>query len=144
MYKCAFVSASTSSTRKSLGNGLTVSILASVSLWVVGGCTAAGGGNYRIERLNKASQQIAEREKRCIEVANKRTDQELASPSNNGWQIQDIREQRSRELSKCETQADHENERVSSSDRAEYESEAQEEGNARATVTRLIASPLSR
>jgi hypothetical protein len=119
--------------------------MGAVALLLVASCSSAlDNRNKQIEELNKESQQIAAREKQCIETATKRANDQLseiekARDDKSGPQILAINQERSQEVSQCEIEADQTNEALAAREQAEYEREAQEE-HQRATMLSVIAS----
>jgi hypothetical protein len=119
--------------------------LGALALFVFAGCSSMSSNrDYRIEELNEESQRIATAEQRCIEAATKSANDELSkvamTPDKaSEQQILAINRKRSEKLSRCEADADHENEALAAREQAEYEHEAQEERQ-RATMISVIAS----
>ena len=112
-------------------------ILVLAALVVVGCSTAnkpADGTYTTCSNLRNESQEISERERQCISAALIRSNDQIAriaaSPdlnSNTGLEMQNVVNDRDRELSKCKANADHEEEELSACQRAEYASRLKDE-----------------
>jgi hypothetical protein len=146
----AFLSLRTGSTRKLQTSKLTLRTLAAVCLLVDVRCSpSTSNPNYRIAELERACEQISERERQCVDAAKKREESELyqretTQRRDNEHQLQDIEDQFAWALTKCETETDREDEQLSLRERAEYELEAQEASAHAARIGMTSAYPTSR
>jgi hypothetical protein len=147
---CPVLSLRPSATWKLRRSKLTLSTLAAVCLLADVGCSPSfSNPNYRIDELEKACEQISERERQCVDTAKKREESELyqcemAQGRGNEKQLQEIKDQFAWALTKCETETDREDEQLSLRERAEYELEAQEASAHAARVGIVTAYPTSR
>jgi hypothetical protein len=118
---------------------------------VLVGCSTTNKATARAyagcTQLRNESEEISEHEQQCIRAAlirsNHRTSQIAADPglnSNAGVQMQNIVNDRNRELSKCKANAEHEEEELSACQRAEYESRAKDERERSALMMILTTS----
>jgi hypothetical protein len=118
---------------------------------VVVGCSTTNEATARAyakcTQLRNESEEIPEREQQCIHAAlirsNDQTAQITARPglnSNTGVEMQNIVNDRDRELSKCQANAEHEEEELSACQRAEYESRAKDERERSALMMILTTS----
>jgi hypothetical protein len=118
---------------------------------VVVGCSTTNEATARsyasCTQLRNESEEISGREQQCIRAAlirsNDQTAQIAASPglnSNTGVEMQNIVNDRDRELSKCKANADHEEEELSVCQRADYESRAKDERERSALMMILTTS----
>jgi hypothetical protein len=109
-----------------------------VATLVVVGCSttdeATARAHARCTQLRNETQEISERDQQCIRAVLIRSNDQIARiaagpklNSSTGLQMQNIANDRDRELAKCKANADREEEELSACQRAEYQSRAKDE-----------------
>jgi Spy/CpxP family protein refolding chaperone len=97
-----------------------------------------------IKRRNKG-QEISEREQQCVRQAVNRTNDQIAQIETTpdaltASRTQQAKDDRDREVSECSANADREKAKLSATERAEYESQAQQEHDRAALMMILTTS----
>jgi hypothetical protein len=102
-------------------------------------------GSAKLKQIQKRSQAISAQERACKDSVEKRTNYELARievPRDDFTEsrMMSENEQKQRQLAKCTADAQSATDELSSKDRAEYESQAQDDRDRSALMMMLITS----
>jgi len=114
---------------------------------LVAGCAnkqSPAAANSSLVKFQQKSEEISEREQKCIKAANLLIDDQRlhnsADPdsTNNAWTLK-AKDERDRELTACTTTADREKKELAASTRAEYQAALEEERD-RATLMSILST----
>jgi long-subunit acyl-CoA synthetase (AMP-forming) len=116
-----------------------------LAVMLLAGCVVAPGPDAKVKELERKSHEIAARAKQCVLAASKHGNDVTKVPPNGsssstGLQARIGKDQRDREISKCQAAEARENEKLSSRERKEYVRESEQERDRDALMMILTTS----